>query len=54
MESEWAQVLEILIAILGLIKAIWSTIWAFSHQNSESADHPPTSIHKDGSVSLGM
>ena len=54
MESGLAEVLEILMAIRGLIKAILSTIQAFSHQNFESTDHPLASIYIDWSAPLGM
>ena len=42
MESGWMQVLEIVIAVLGLIKAIILTVLVFSHQTSENSDHQLT------------
>ena len=54
MESVWVHVSEIIITILGLIKAFYLTIWVFHLRNSKNSDQSLTSVHVDFRVSLGM
>ena len=50
----WIQVLEIIIAILGLIKAIYVAIWTIHSFYVQNSDQVLTSTHVDWRASLGM